>query len=383
MKLFLLYLFAALIASAKSLSCECTNCTSGTTCTADKEGACIAVTGNIKTGEDSSATPGIFSSCWSSQTPLACKEEEMFITAGKQFSWNTKTICCHEDNCNAVNPEVLKEDTTPSELMCPTCFVFGSESCNATTMKCAKSQDHCLTITGVITTGTTIEPFFGEGCATPTASNLVSGTKLTFGEVTYMITSSHIEKAKDGASQDIPTSSSKPSTTLSSSNSSTTPTSSKTPTTLSSSNSSTTPTSSKTPTTLSSSNSSTTPTSSKTSTNLSSSNSSTTPTSSKTPTTLSSSNSSTIPTASKTPTTLSSSKSSTTPTSSKTPTTLSSSSSSITSSSSKTSTNRSSDKSLSKSTKPATTSTSATSTSSVFTILLPSLLGLLLDKFLY
>nr|XP_034973489.1 putative GPI-anchored protein pfl2 [Zootoca vivipara] len=338
MKLFILYVFATMIASAKSLSCECTNCTSGTTCTADKEGACIAVTGNIKTAEGSNATPGIFSGCWSRQTPLACEEEEILVTAGKQFSWNTKTICCRKDNCNAVNPEALKEDTTPSELMCPTCFALGSESCSATNMKCAKSQNHCLTITGTITTGTTTELFFGEGCATPTASNLASGTKLTFGEVTYMITSSHIEKAKDGPSQDIPTSSSNPSTTLSSSNSSTTPTPSKTPTTLSSSNSSTTSSSSKTPTTLSSFNSSTIPTSSKTPTTLSSSNSSTTPTSSKTPTTLFSSNFSTTPTSTKT---------STIP---------------------------------NKSAKPATTYTSA---SSVFTILLPSLLGLLLDKFLY
>nr|XP_028597842.1 phospholipase A2 inhibitor and Ly6/PLAUR domain-containing protein-like [Podarcis muralis] len=198
MKLFLLYLFAALIAAANSLDCDCSaekECPSKVCSVDDAGGSCISAAWNYT--KNSKATPVNFQGCESNKASFdACKEGDLFFTAGKNFTWNF--VCCNKTKCNSRLPEV---NTNVTRKVCPTCFVFSSKPCHGNKTNCTGSQDYCLTISGTYQDSiTSSQDFFGQGCATQAAKILVKGTNMTFGEVKMSIATSHIKKATDGAS---------------------------------------------------------------------------------------------------------------------------------------------------------------------------------------
>ncbi|XP_034976848.1 phospholipase A2 inhibitor and Ly6/PLAUR domain-containing protein-like [Zootoca vivipara] len=197
MKLFLLYLFAALIAAANSLECVCTPGTKecqNNACTVDG-GSCISAEWNFTISKARLISE--FRGCEGNKARFdACKAGDLVFTAGTNFTWNS--VCCKTKNCNNVRPAV---NTTVTRKVCPTCFVFSDKPCHGKKENCTGSQDYCLTISGDFQDYThPSTAFFGQGCATHAAKILVKGTKMTFGEVDISIATSHIEKAKDGAS---------------------------------------------------------------------------------------------------------------------------------------------------------------------------------------
>ncbi|XP_042297041.1 phospholipase A2 inhibitor and Ly6/PLAUR domain-containing protein-like [Sceloporus undulatus] len=204
MKLLILSLFATLIATGKSShTCYCSKGTDGCTketCTTDNE--CIAVAFN-NTIDGKEVPSHLYQGCQDpSETFDPCREKTIFITAGKNFSLNSETKCCHSpDKCNTNDTvHVPTEDHKISSWGCPSCFAFDKDRCNATMTKCVQSQDKCVNITGNLTQGSsTTKSFVLKGCATSSTASVLQEKNATlyFGNVTYHIAHISVGNGKD------------------------------------------------------------------------------------------------------------------------------------------------------------------------------------------
>ncbi|XP_033014650.1 phospholipase A2 inhibitor and Ly6/PLAUR domain-containing protein-like [Lacerta agilis] len=186
MKLFLLYLSAALVATANSLNCVSTESPpDGTdTCSIPDSGA-ICITVGQENNLGGIATTGIFRGC--QQDSQLCDEAISVTVAGGLF---TRTIskCCTTENCNNTPLELPPKNLTKNGVNCPTSFVLGSNRLEEPgTLSCTGDEKSCITAAGELTAGDSTLPFIASGCASATACSLPVKTYLFTGAMDFLL----------------------------------------------------------------------------------------------------------------------------------------------------------------------------------------------------
>ncbi|XP_077788294.1 phospholipase A2 inhibitor and Ly6/PLAUR domain-containing protein-like [Podarcis muralis] len=187
MKLFLLHLSAALVATANSLNCVCTEspaCSTGTCSIPESEAICITVAqeNNMK----GIAAAGISRGC--QQDSQLCNEAVSVTVAGGLFT-RTVSKCCMTENCNNTPLELPPKNLTKNGVNCPTSFVLGSNHLEEPgTLSCTGDENNCITAAGELTAGDAAAlPFIASGCASATACNLPVQTYLVTGAMDFLL----------------------------------------------------------------------------------------------------------------------------------------------------------------------------------------------------
>nr|XP_016850281.1 PREDICTED: ly6/PLAUR domain-containing protein 8 [Anolis carolinensis] len=183
------------------ITCECNSgdnlCSKDRSCIIEK-GDCIAIAfNNTLDGKD---IKKVYLGCQPKSVSFdQCHEENIFITAGKDFYLNSQAKCCHsKDKCNNDLKLVTKESDKTSEMKCPSCFALSPESCNATKTNCFKDQNRCINITGKLMNETGITAFELKGCTTAFTASILqeTGAMLDYGDTIYSIDTIQVGNGK-------------------------------------------------------------------------------------------------------------------------------------------------------------------------------------------
>ncbi|XP_060131622.1 phospholipase A2 inhibitor and Ly6/PLAUR domain-containing protein-like isoform X2 [Zootoca vivipara] len=150
MKLFLLHLSAALVATANSLNCVCTGspeCSTGTCSIPESEAICVTVA--QQNNMEGILATGISRGC--QQDSQLCNEAVSVTVSGGLF---TRTIsrCCTTENCNKTPLELPPRNLTKNGVNCPASFALGSNRLEETgTLSCTGDEKSCISAAGELT----------------------------------------------------------------------------------------------------------------------------------------------------------------------------------------------------------------------------------------
>ncbi|XP_034973491.1 phospholipase A2 inhibitor and Ly6/PLAUR domain-containing protein-like isoform X1 [Zootoca vivipara] len=187
MKLFLLHLSAALVATANSLNCVCTGspeCSTGTCSIPESEAICVTVA--QQNNMEGILATGISRGC--QQDSQLCNEAVSVTVSGGLF---TRTIsrCCTTENCNKTPLELPPRNLTKNGVNCPASFALGSNRLEETgTLSCTGDEKSCISAAGELTAGDAAPlPFIASGCASATACSLPVKTYLTTGAMDFLL----------------------------------------------------------------------------------------------------------------------------------------------------------------------------------------------------
>ncbi|XP_015677865.1 phospholipase A2 inhibitor and Ly6/PLAUR domain-containing protein [Protobothrops mucrosquamatus] len=197
-----LLFFAALIATANALNCEC----SGQTCEAKpctvEAGSCYSIEREISTEKDK-PLKAIIRGCQDDKVePNVCKQGFVFMSSDQDFYLGSNVTCCKDkDLCNQNLITNISKTIPTDNLVCPSCFALDKKECDGKQMKCNNLQKKCFNITGTITQGTAkAKDFVARGCAIEN-NIFTKNTTFTFNDASYKLVDVQLQEAKNGASQ--------------------------------------------------------------------------------------------------------------------------------------------------------------------------------------
>uniref|UniRef100_J3S0I2 Phospholipase A2 inhibitor n=2 Tax=Crotalus adamanteus TaxID=8729 RepID=J3S0I2_CROAD len=196
-----LLFFAALIATANALDCEC----SGQTCDKNpctvEAGSCYSIEREISTEKDKSLTTTIRGCQDDKLKTNLCKQGFVFMSSEQDFYLGSNITCCKDNLCNQNLITNLSKTIPSGNLVCPSCFALDKKECDGKQMKCNNLQKKCFNITGTITQGAAkAKDFIARGCAIEN-DIFKKDTPLVFKDTTYKLVDVQFENAQNGASQ--------------------------------------------------------------------------------------------------------------------------------------------------------------------------------------
>ncbi|XP_074836565.1 phospholipase A2 inhibitor and Ly6/PLAUR domain-containing protein-like [Carettochelys insculpta] len=187
----LLCLLPALLATASAqeeyITCEqcsasANTCTAGgTTCRVPKAtGGCITII-----DEDTlqgTPTTSFFRGCVTDFDRIL--SGPITYSAGGNRNLRINTVGCRDtDRCNAGSLAVPTVDAQPNGLQCPTCLIFGINTCDGQITHCRGNETYCIDLSGLTCAGT-LTSFAAKGCASASAQYVkVGGILFSAGKI--------------------------------------------------------------------------------------------------------------------------------------------------------------------------------------------------------